>query len=194
MLTLVKHTDKTQTLRLTNASFADQEPTTIPIDGHFQPLWRCVCTVERYGAFPRQGFGYSAGQEAPFFQSKKVLLTSQTPPRTKNQPRCLHFTERQTVCCQACPVLSHAQSDNCFGHKRSSHYPTIHLALAAAKAASPTSSSEETEEQPATQTTWPFLQRRFLSAQSPLVEQLFCVRADSHPCASHGFRQSNIQD
>ncbi|OAA43071.1 hypothetical protein NOR_04438 [Metarhizium rileyi] len=62
---------KMQTRHSANPVFEDQDPTNIPIDGHFQPLWRCICTIERYGSFPREGFGFSAGQQAPFFQSKK---------------------------------------------------------------------------------------------------------------------------
>ncbi|KID80009.1 uncharacterized protein G6M90_00g013750 [Metarhizium brunneum] len=63
--------EKVQSLRLANPVWTDQGPTSIPINGHFQPLWRCVCTLQHHGSFPREGFGFSVGEQAPFFQSKK---------------------------------------------------------------------------------------------------------------------------
>ncbi|KAG8416734.1 hypothetical protein J3458_007296 [Metarhizium acridum] len=66
-----KLVEKVQALRLANPVWTDQGPTSIPMNGHFQPLWRCVCTVHPHGSFPREGFGFSAGEQAPFFQSKK---------------------------------------------------------------------------------------------------------------------------
>ncbi|GAO13255.1 uncharacterized protein UV8b_03670 [Ustilaginoidea virens] len=63
---------KVQILRLSNPVFADELPVSLPVDGHFQFRWRCVCTLAPYGVFPRDGFGFAAGQQAPLFQSKKT--------------------------------------------------------------------------------------------------------------------------
>ncbi|GAB0136683.1 hypothetical protein EsDP_00004976, partial [Epichloe bromicola] len=62
---------KTQSRRLLAPVFANPEPVNMPVDGHLEPRWRCSCTIQSYGEFPRRGFGFSAGQQAPLFQSKK---------------------------------------------------------------------------------------------------------------------------
>ncbi|KAG6013163.1 hypothetical protein E4U43_007463 [Claviceps pusilla] len=61
----------TQASRLSAPVFSNPEPVSMPVDGHFEPRWQCICTIESVGQFPRLGFGMSATQPAPRFQSKK---------------------------------------------------------------------------------------------------------------------------
>ncbi|KAG5922786.1 hypothetical protein E4U42_005264 [Claviceps africana] len=61
----------TQSRRLSAPVFANPEPVSMPVDGHFEPRWQCVCTIKSVGKFPRLGYGMSATQPAPWFQSKK---------------------------------------------------------------------------------------------------------------------------
>ncbi|KAG5949298.1 hypothetical protein E4U53_005921, partial [Claviceps sorghi] len=63
--------DKDYARRLSAPVFANPEPISMPVDGHFEPRWRCICTVESVGEFPCLGYGMSATQPAPWFQSKK---------------------------------------------------------------------------------------------------------------------------
>ncbi|POR34029.1 Uncharacterized protein TPAR_05694 [Tolypocladium paradoxum] len=52
-------------------TFVDDEPISMPVDGHFKLMWRCVCSVEGFGSFPRERYGVEAGKQPPSFQSKK---------------------------------------------------------------------------------------------------------------------------
>lgn len=50
----------------------------MPIDGHLQPKWSCVCFMAGCGAFPRDQHGVETGLQPPVFQVKKArerLLT-----------------------------------------------------------------------------------------------------------------------
>lgn len=53
-------------------TFVVDEPINVPINGHLKLMWRCVCSVEDYGSFPREKHGVETGKQPPSFQSKKV--------------------------------------------------------------------------------------------------------------------------
>ncbi|KAG5981298.1 hypothetical protein E4U55_003094 [Claviceps digitariae] len=60
-----------QSKRLGTAVFTNPESLSVPVDGHFEPRWQCICTIKSVGKFPRMGYGITATQPAPWFQSKK---------------------------------------------------------------------------------------------------------------------------
>ncbi|KND94830.1 hypothetical protein TOPH_00515 [Tolypocladium ophioglossoides CBS 100239] len=64
-------TQRIQGRRLMPPNFVDDEPINMPVDGHFKPMWRCVCTVDGYGSFPREKYGVETGRRPPSFQSKR---------------------------------------------------------------------------------------------------------------------------
>ncbi|UNI14341.1 hypothetical protein JDV02_000978 [Purpureocillium takamizusanense] len=46
-------------------------PVNLPVNGHIQLMWRCLCTTTAFGSFPRRGHGLDDDEQPPAFQSKK---------------------------------------------------------------------------------------------------------------------------
>ncbi|KAJ6446405.1 ATP-dependent RNA helicase [Purpureocillium lavendulum] len=59
-----------QSQRLPSPVF-QTEPVNLPVNGHIQLMWRCVCSTTTYGSFPREGHGVDGNGQPPAFQSKK---------------------------------------------------------------------------------------------------------------------------
>jgi len=47
-------------------------PVNLPVSGHIQLMWRCVCSTAGFGCFPRRGHGLDDNDQPPAFQSKKA--------------------------------------------------------------------------------------------------------------------------
>ncbi|PHH61817.1 hypothetical protein CDD81_7920 [Ophiocordyceps australis] len=60
-----------QAHRLPQPTFSDYGPINLPVNGLAQPKWRCLCTIDGHGSFPRRDHGIDGAARPPAFQAKK---------------------------------------------------------------------------------------------------------------------------